>query len=326
MKEKQLRVWRMMLQSLHQNIPVMLLFVLESHGSSRGRQGFFMAVNKDGVLEGSIGGGIMEHKFVEMAKDKLRHNEYCNNIYKQIHDKSSSQFQSGMICSGEQTNFLYRVKGDEMEAINAIVKCIESHSVGKLRLTPEGVGFSSGSFEDIIEFTHQDENEKDWFYEGKVGFKNNLYIIGAGHCSLALSEVMSKMDFRIYLYEDRSNLDTYLENNFAHNKTIVSNYAELNKLIPSGDNTYIVVMTIGYRTDDIVVRSLLDKEFRYFGLLGSQKKIDKMFSDYLAEGISEDVLKRIHAPIGVQINSQTPEEIAVSIAAEIIAVKNAATI
>ncbi len=81
-------------------------------------------------------------------------------------------------------------------------------------------------------------------------------------------------------------------------------------------------MTFGYRTDDIAVRALLQKDFKYFGLLGSKKKIEKMFTEYRKEGIEEGVLKKIHSPIGIQIKSQTPEEIAVSIAAEIIKVKN----
>ena len=81
-------------------------------------------------------------------------------------------------------------------------------------------------------------------------------------------------------------------------------------------------MTVGYRTDDIVVRALLEKSFAYFGVLGSKKKIEKLFSDYIAEGISKDLLQNIHAPVGMAINSRTPEEIAISIAAEIIQAKN----
>lgn len=323
---KQLRVWELIRQSLQEDIPVILLYVLESFGSSPGRAGFCMAVNVKGEMEGSIGGGIMEHKFVEMAKDKLRSNEDCSSIYKQVHDKSSLQFQSGMICSGEQTNFLYRVKEADIQPVNEIVNCIESHNVGKLRLSEKGVEFSKELFEEIIEFHCQDEHEKDWIYEEKIGFENNLYIIGAGHCSLPLSEIMSKMNFSIHLYEDRINLPTFLENSYVHKKSIISSYSQLKSLIPSGANNYIVVMTMGYRTDDIVVRSLLGKEFKYFGVLGSKKKIEKMFLDYYTEGIADKLLRRIYAPIGIQINSQTAEEIAISIAAEIIAVKNASSI
>ena len=103
---------------------------------------------------------------------------------------------------------------------------------------------------------------------------------------------------------------------------IVKDYSELKELIPSGENNYVVVMTFGYRTDDIAVRALMQKQFKYFGLLGSKKKIEKMFEDYRKDGMDGNVLQQIHSPIGMQIKSETPEEIAVSIAAEIIKVKN----
>src|SRR5688500_2407862 len=109
---KHIRTWKLIAKSLDQRIPVTLLYVLESSGSSPGRQGFFMAVNANGEMEGSIGGGIMEHKFVELAKEKLKNKELNieqgtriserGSIKKQIHDKSVATNQSGMICSGEQ--------------------------------------------------------------------------------------------------------------------------------------------------------------------------------------------------------------------------------
>src|SRR4030095_16165238 len=103
---KSLPTWQLIKNSLEENIPVMLLYVLESSGSSPGRQGFFMAVNIKGAIEGSIGGGIMEHKFVELAREKLRINSREPGVRKQIHDKSVAKDQSGMICSGEQTILL----------------------------------------------------------------------------------------------------------------------------------------------------------------------------------------------------------------------------
>ena len=81
-------------------------------------------------------------------------------------------------------------------------------------------------------------------------------------------------------------------------------------------------MTLGYRSDEIVIRQLMDKNFRYFGVLGSKAKMATLMKELRAEGFDEVKLTRIHTPIGLPINSHTPEEIAVSIAAEIIAVKN----
>ena len=66
-----INTWMLADKSLNEKVAVMLLYVLESSGSSPGRQGFFMAVNEKGVMEGSVGGGIMEHKFVELAKERL---------------------------------------------------------------------------------------------------------------------------------------------------------------------------------------------------------------------------------------------------------------
>ena len=97
----------------------------------------------------------------------------------------------------------------------------------------------------------------------------------------------------------------------------------LNHLLIHFDHQYIVIMTFGYRSDDIAIRSLLGKKYRFLGVLGSQTKINKLFDDYRKDGINEKWLQEIHSPVGLEIKSQTPAEIAVSIAAEIIRVKNA---
>jgi len=299
----------------------MLLYVLDSLGSSPGRADFCMAVNANDVMAGSIGGGIMEHKFVEMARDKLKHNEEFNSIYRQMHDKSSSKFQSGMICSGEQINFLYKVKDADRDTIINIINSLEKKETGTIILSKEGIDFSEELSELVDPFEFHDEDEIDWRYEKEIGYKNILRVIGAGHCSLALADIIRKMDFYIYLYDNRESLNTFQFNNFVDEKILLQDYTEL-KAIEPYDNDYVVIMTMGYKTDDIVVRALMDKPFKYIGVLGSKKKVQKMFTDYRNEGIAAEVLKRIHAPIGIPINSQTPEEIAISIAAEIIKVKN----
>lgn len=319
MMEKQLRIWRLILESLENNIGVILLYVLESSGSSPGRKGFFMAVNAAGEMEGSVGGGMMEYKFTEMAKDKLLHDEHELSVRKQMHDKTAAKNQSGMICSGEQTIFLYRVQQEEKMHVGNIIDCLVLNKNGLLQLSPEGLLFSSAI--PVADYSYSFRDEQEWLYQEKLGYKNRLYIIGAGHCSLALSRMMRGMDFYITLYDDRQDLKTFLENEYVHEKFLLTDYSECKERIPAG-NHYVVVMTVGYRTDDIVIKSLLNKQFTYFGVLGSKKKLAKMFSDYRQQGIAENMLQQIHSPVGIAINSQTPEEIAVSIAAEMISVKN----
>ena len=318
---KDLIIWRLIINSLKQNTPIMLLYVLESKGSSPGRQGFFMAVNANGEMEGSIGGGIMEHKFVEMAKKRLRGQEGKEQeIRKQHHDKSAAKSQSGMICSGEQTILLYRVQKSDEVAIRHIIISLEQNKNGTLYLSPLGINFSTTWPEKDFHFAMQ--SEQDWEYAEKTGSKNHLFIIGGGHCALAFSKLMRSMDFYIRVYDERKELKTMVENNAAHEIFYIKDYSQLNELIPSGYNHYVVIMTFGYRGDDAALRALINKDFRYLGLLGSANKIRKMFDGYHKEGISETLLQQVHAPVGLTIKSQTPEEIAVSIAAEIIKIKN----
>jgi len=134
---------------------------------------------------------------------------------------------------------------------------------------------------------------------------------------------MSSMGFYIRLYEERDGLNTMEQNVYAHEKQLVNSYADLQNMIPSGVNVFVVIMTFGYRTDDLALRALMQHSFTYLGVMGSRNKMEKMFSVYRQEHIAEAVLKKINSPIGIPIKSQTPEEIALSIAAEIIAVKNA---
>lgn len=311
----------MIKENLDQQVPVMLLYVLESLGSSPGRQGFFMAVSASGNMEGSIGGGIMEHKFVEMAKDKLKESSKEASIRKQLHDKSATKNQSGMICSGEQTILLYIVQPSDATHIENVISSMQQYKNGTLILSPEGIRFETIAPEK--DFEYHFTSDEDWLYKEKTGYKNQLFIIGGGHCALALSKMMRSMDFYITVYDDRIELKTMLENEGAHSKCFVNSYSDLKDLIPSGENHYVVIMTFGYRSDDMVVRTLLNKKFKFIGLLGSRSKIEKMFEDYRKEGLNDDWLSQIHTPIGVPIKSQTPEEIAVSIAAEIIHEKNA---
>ena len=319
---KQLSTWQLIHRSLQDNIAVMLLYVLESKGSSPGRKGFMMAVNAAGEMNGSMGGGIMEHKFVEMAKAKLLQQAEEISIHYQIHDKSVAKNQSGMICSGEQTIFLYTVKKEDATVIENIIATLQQNKNASLQLSPNGIAFAENIPANNYEL--QIKSDNDFSFIEKLGYKNNLYIIGGGHCSLALSQLMSNMDFLIHLFDHREELNTMEQNQFVQKKKVLNDFTELSSLIPASQNSFVVIMTVGYRTDAIAVKALHEKEFAYLGILGSQSKMKKMFEQLTEEGSNKSWLDKIYSPIGLPIKSQTTEEIAISIAAEIIKVKNAA--
>lgn len=316
---KDVKLWKFILERLHKNQPVIFLCVLESSGSSPGRQGFKMAVANDDMC-GSIGGGIMEHKFVEVARGLLSQQKEEVFVKKQIHSKSAPANQSGMICSGEQTLAVYAVKKQDIAAIEIIINAIENY-------TSIIFGFSNNGFEIPENLTQSDtfifekKSETAFYFSEKLGFVERIHIIGGGHCSLAFSKFMKELNFFVSVYDDREELFTMEQNIFAHTKTICS-YDNITDKIPEGENEYVVIMTFGYRSDGVVLRRLMNKKFRYLGLLGSKAKIEKIFSELRNEGVNDLLLESIHAPVGLPIKSRTPEEIAISIAAEIIKVKN----
>lgn len=325
---KEVELWQFIADRLHRGENVMLLVVAESTGSSPGRQGYKMAVGADGALCGSIGGGIMEVALVEEAKvkSKTAKGKIGPDISEQVHRKDVPN-SSGMICSGKQTVIFRLLTPENRETVESIIESLRKPTQVFLSITPAGltVGIGSGSDRgslDDIQFNKLSETH--FAYAEKLGFKNDLYIIGGGHCALALSELMSKMDFHISIFDDRPNLNTIEKNRFAHDINIIDGYENIGTKIPSGQNIYIVVMTLGYKSDAVVVRQLIDRDMKYLGVLGSKAKMATLLKELKSEGFAADRLEGIHTPIGLPINSRTPEEIAVSIAAEIIAVKNAA--
>lgn len=316
-----MKVWQFIQEKKAASIRVILLYVLESSGSSPGRQGFKMAVAEDGSFIGTIGGGIMEHKFVELARSRLAESAGDAALFRQVHDKQAGMNQSGMICSGEQTIFLYEVQPSDLEPIARLIRSLQANLNGTLRLHINGISFSD-EIPDTGFYFNRSALQDSFILEEKTGYKHLLHIIGGGHCAMALSRIMQHMDFLIHVYDEREGLNTMNDNCYAHHKTIVPAYEKLHTFIQGGNNVYVVIMTFGYRTDDIALKALLGKTFRYIGMLGSKKKVEKMFEGYKAGNIDTSILERIHAPIGVPIKSQTADEIAVSIAAELIAEKN----
>ena len=322
---KEIEIWKFSAERLHGEDKIILLVVAESSGSSPGRQGFKMIVASDEIC-GSIGGGVMEVALVELAKGKIKKAESKSGseIIEQIHQKNSPN-SSGMICSGKQTVIVFELNSRHLKDIQKIIQTLKNHQSCRLQISNfefqilEQLSKNGTQSED---FNFQRTGENEFVYEETIGFKNKLFIIGGGHCALALSELMSKMDFRISLFDDRSELNTLEKNKFVHEKRIIDSYENIGDFVESGANHYVVVMTLGYKFDEIVIRKLFGKNFKYFGVLGSKAKMKVLMKALENEGFDKDRLDKIHTPVGLPINSRTPEEIAVSIAAEIIAVKN----
>lgn len=309
--------WEFIDGKLSANINLMLLYVLASEGSSPGRKGFKMAVAADGKLCGTIGGGIMEFKLVEKARSLLHSGVKEIGLIEQFHDKTHDKNQSGMICSGSQINVLIPLNpSGSKETINKIVEAQKQNENKTIHLSPAGIRITDETAKGLNYKT-----KTAWNYTESLNQKPVLHIIGGGHVGLALSELMHFLGFYIKLYDDRSELNTIEQNLFADEKYLVD-YSTIGDTVAIDEDDFVVIMTIGYRTDKLVLQQLLNKDFLYLGLLGSEKKNENLFSELKAGGVTGDKLDKVFAPVGLTIFSKTTKEIAVSIAAQIILIKN----
>ncbi|MDB5197476.1 MAG: Xanthine and dehydrogenase maturation factor XdhC/CoxF family-like protein [Flaviaesturariibacter sp.] len=310
-----MEVWLFIREKLTADIPVILLWVLESEGSSPGRSGFKLAVSADGSFNGTIGGGIMEHKLVEKARSLFGAFPEKPFLMRQYHDKEHSKDQSGMICSGSQLIAFVPLLPSPSALINDILS--EQQSQSYIKLSPTGLEITNETFATEI------EDSENWYYSERIDQRPVVHIVGGGHVGLALSELLSYLGFYIHLYDNRPELNTVLQNGFAHKKHTVD-YETISKIIKGSPDEYLVIMTFGYRDDKTVFRQLVGKPFFYAGMLGSEEKIATLFQELQDEGITPDQWRHWHIPIGLNIFSKTPREIAVSIAAEMIREKNKA--
>jgi xanthine dehydrogenase accessory factor len=292
------------LEFLNTNNRLVLMVVIANEGSSPGRKGFKMLVTEENMF-GTIGGGIMEHKLVEYARSLLDKPTFSPFIKHQIHDKSALKDQSGMICSGQQTIAFFDINKDFIPILQEIL------TQDKITISYSNYGINANI-----------ELEKTaWSFIETKTFVQKVYIIGGGHVGLALSEVLACLDFEIHVFDDRENLNTMEANTFVHSQKTVA-FEEIQNYIPEGNDSYVVIMSFGYRTDDIIMRKLINKNFKYIGLLGSKEKIKTLFQNMITDGFSKEQIAKVYAPIGIAIKSQTTQEIAISIAAQLIRVKN----
>ncbi len=147
-----------------------------------------------------------------------------------------------------------------------------------------------------------------------------LYIFGAGHVSVNLYKVARSAGFDVIVVDDRA---TYANRErFPEAKEIIAEDFDraMAQLSPSG-SSYLVIVTRGHRDDMRVLRWAVQTSARYIGMIGSKRKTITIFQELTKEGLSPELFERVHAPVGLDIGAITPEEIAVAITAELIAVR-----
>jgi xanthine dehydrogenase accessory factor len=148
-----------------------------------------------------------------------------------------------------------------------------------------------------------------------------LYVVGAGHVGYHLAKLAGTIGFKIHVLDDREKFANAERFPDAEEVIVDSIPDWLHKAaIPS--NAYVVIVTRGHTHDLDALRSLAARDLRYLGLIGSKAKVKRIYDALLAEGMPSECLRQVHAPVGLDIGAVSPEEIAVSILAELIAVRH----
>jgi len=149
----------------------------------------------------------------------------------------------------------------------------------------------------------------------------DLIIFGAGHIGSALSKIGKMLGFTTIVVDNRPEFANKERLSWA-DRIIADEYKEALQALSFSDTTYLVIITYRHTHDFEILDYCVKQRFYYLGMIGSRNKVSKAFQQLREKGIDEEVLKRIHAPIGINIGANTPEEIAVAIAAELVAVRS----
>ena len=148
----------------------------------------------------------------------------------------------------------------------------------------------------------------------------SLYVFGAGHVALSLYRTAKNAGFDINVVDDRASYAN--RERFPEAKEVIAeDFDRAMAQITPNETSYIVIVTRGHHDDMRVLRWAVQTQARYIGMIGSKRKTITIFRELLKEGISEKLFERVHAPVGLDIGAITPEEIAIAITAELIAVR-----
>lgn len=324
---------REIVHALEAGKPVELVSVVRSSGSTPRGAGAIMAVFTDGRAAGTIGGGSAEFETQKRASALLAEGGEELNRFRFVHGEAASL---GMVCGGGvEVQFQYLSPEDkETIAILRELKeaCGRNADTWLLRRIEDGRVTAMGvaDREGVRHLAAPPENLADLLgnravYDGTwfavpVVKAGRTYIFGGGHVSQALVPVLAAVDFRPVVYDDRPEFaDPALFP--GAEKVLCGSFLELSEHLTVTTDDYVVIMTRGHQADYEVLTQVLRSGAKYLGCIGSRKKLalcrDRLFSD----GFTQAEYARLHAPIGLAIGAETPAEIAVAVAAEMIAVR-----
>lgn len=295
-----------------------LVALIESEGSTPRSSGAYMLVNKNGWVAGTVGGGGMEYAAVCEAQKKLLAGE-CKSFAKRFDLTTAAGMACGGYCS---LQFCYMPPCQATEILVEYILYKLKGAASWWLLLPMGAGNISVQ-DSLPVMKHQCFYKLDGqeYFAQEYNYDGSVFIFGAGHVARELVPLLTHLGFRCLVYDDRAEFADPAVFPTAFRVQQVD-YTKLGEMCSPTCKDYAVVMTRGHVHDANCERFLLKTRVPYIGIMGSKNKARLAREALLAEGYSEAELARITTPIGIDIGSETPAEIAVSIAAQLIQVRS----
>ncbi|PKM49281.1 MAG: molybdenum dehydrogenase [Firmicutes bacterium HGW-Firmicutes-7] len=340
-------IYEQIIELFDSNQPSVMITILDKSGSAPREEGTKMLVKKDFSIVGTIGGGILEAVSIKLSSKVFENKEYIIEDFSLTNNDAKSV---GMVCGGKVKVLLEYIDPDDYQMVNAYKKMNEcsQKQVDFVLITrlKENNGYLSGRDKWICTetgfFGVEDEEVLDIaksvredFHQLKIHIKNekervliephfnyeSVCIVGAGHVAQKIAELTTNLGFYTIVLDDREEFANRERFQKVDEVKVIESFHKLSEYVTITANSYIIIVTRGHSNDKEVLAQMLKTDAKYIGMIGSRSKRDITYKILKEEGFTSEDLSRVFCPIGVNIYAQTPEEIAISIAAEVIKVR-----
>jgi len=308
--------------------------VISRDGSAPRDVGAKMFIGEEGKIYGTIGGGNLEHSVYKQALSTMG-TEKPEMIHIRMDSKEVAS--DGMICGGNIDVLLEPVHLKNIELYRRLGELKRMGLNGVLVTQFDGENYFKTVIEENTEISGDPISEEDknaflkhmrstdlQFKDGVIveslHIAPSLYVFGAGHVSQFISKIAKMVGFYVVIIDDRAEFASRERFPDADEVLVESFYDVFNRLNFTGSE-YVVIVTRGHQFDRDVLIESLKKDAKYIGMIGSRRKV-KMVLEHMKEiGLDPEAVDNVYSPIGLSINAETPQEIAVSIVGELVKVR-----
>lgn len=333
-------LWSILVKTLNTGQSALLCSIIASAGSAPRTSGARMLVLEDGQSHGSVGGGPVEGKTMTKALEMLTSQD--NHCILPFNLSASTAAEAGMICGGAVTILLQRITAQEHDFFQALVD-LQTQGAAPALITifenntlvargwwsaktgVQHVKLASAIAADLARKAGKSRQNFQLTDQEQVIIVEPLvvpsvvYLVGAGHVAQATAHVAHWAGFEVVVMDDRAEFANHQRYPQAKEVWVLENFDHC--LPDLGPDDFIVIVTRGHAHDRQVLAQALNTEAGYIGMIGSVTKRDATYKLLLEEGFTHKDLERVFCPIGLSIGADTPEEIAISIVAEMIQVR-----